>query len=72
MSVRIEVERLKGIKLNEGDVLLVQLPEYTKPEIIKFVGSVFDRVFPNNKILTTTMNVKFQIIAAEHAKDIKK
>ena len=72
MSVRIEVERLQALKLNEGEVLFCTFPESTDDTVLKFAMSVLDRAFPNNKVITSRTPIHFQLIAAERAKEIKK
>lgn len=59
--MKIEIEELKKIKLNKGDIILITLPKNDDLDIAMEL-QIMEKIFPNNKILVKNKEVDFEII----------
>lgn len=63
-NVKIEIEELKKVKLNKGDVIIITLPKNDDLDIAMEL-QIMEKIFPNNKVLIKNKEVDFEIIEGE-------
>lgn len=62
MKDKIEIEDIKRIHLNKGDVLKVKVDNNTSSRDCGVLYEMLSNIFPNNKILIVTGNIEFEVV----------
>ena len=58
----MEIEDIKKINLNEGDVLIIRLPP-SEGKFHKHYANVFKSIFPAHNIIVTRSDVEIDIVS---------
>ena len=61
----IEIEEIKKIRLNPGDVLMFKFPRHTREEILVRVHDTVAPFFPNNKVMFVPFDVEVSAVSQE-------
>jgi hypothetical protein len=65
----IDIEDIKQVRLRAGDTVVVQVSGAITPTNRSHIQQLLQSVFPDNKVIVITDQVKFMIVSSESSEE---